>query len=52
MSNDFHTWLATLSQEERDKFVEMLKDDNTYVAESVDDIIAILDQVREQKKTH
>ena len=52
MSETFNAWLASLSQDERDKFVEMMKDDKTYFADSLEDVVAILGQIQAQKKTH
>lgn len=45
-------WLATLTEEEREQFVEVMKDDNTFLAENMEDVVAILNSLREDKTTH
>lgn len=52
MSEQFEQWLAALSPENREKFSDMMKDDNTYVADSVEDVLAVLGQIKEEKNKH
>jgi len=52
MSERFQAMLDRMTPEEREKFVEMMKDDRTYVADSIEDVLAILGQIKEEKKPH
>lgn len=49
---DFQTWLATLSPEDHERFLKIMRDEKTYLAEDMNDVIAILGQIREEKKKH
>jgi len=51
MSEKFQAMLDKMTPKERDAFVEMMKDDSTFFADSIEDVVAILEQLREEKKT-
>lgn len=50
MSEQFQAMLAKMSPEEREAFVEIMKDDNTFFADDLTDIVAILNQIQAEKK--
>lgn len=41
-STDFMTFMASLSPQEREDLAEALREPNTFLAESMDDVLAIL----------
>lgn len=50
MSEQFQAMLNKMSPEERAQFVEIMKDDNTYFADDLTDVVAILGQIQAEKK--
>ncbi len=42
--------LDKMTPKERDEFVEMMKDKNTYVADDIDDLLAVLSNI--ENKPH
>lgn len=52
VSEKFQAMLDKMTPEDRKAFVEMMKDDNTFFADSIEDVVAILGNIQEEKKKH